>query len=171
MEHFAALQLCTMRIWKFKGKHYLTAWHLFCYITTNKDYSIATTAANLRKWSTLKTRKKRTKNDESFLTMRCWLNLPFHGINDIIRQVSWCRVRFWESKGSVVTTKKFLCAKIYVHRHEEITLGYNFLCSCPLEYKCPSDGNHDENLYETDSRGTFIPKHCEPVHKGMQRKR
>lgn len=65
------------------------------------------------------------------------------------------------------TLEKSPCAKIYVNHvnEEEIVAGYNFLCACPLGYKCPDKDEGDKTEIESDSRGTYIPRYCKHTHK------
>ncbi|KAL5014243.1 hypothetical protein ScPMuIL_008513 [Solemya velum] len=57
-----------------------------------------------------------------------------------------------------------LCAKIYVDEEDKMTLGYEFMCTCPLDQKCPTDRN-EEKRSRKDKKGKYIPKFCEPIFR------
>ncbi|KAK3610096.1 hypothetical protein CHS0354_032191 [Potamilus streckersoni] len=66
-------------------------------------------------------------------------------------------------------TDKSLCAKIYMDKEHEMTVGYHFQCACPKGYKCPSDIEDDDKLdYSNDSRGVYVPRYCEAVFKNAR---
>ncbi|KAL3891790.1 hypothetical protein ACJMK2_004037 [Sinanodonta woodiana] len=66
-------------------------------------------------------------------------------------------------------TDKSLCAKVYMDKEHEMTVGYHFQCACPRGYKCPSDIEDEDKVdYSNDSRGVYVPRYCQAVFKNAR---